>query len=192
MIGRLGEPPLPSATTKLQRNAAEGLFTKPSNFDSQRRLDVPRVDFFTGLALVGLAVGVFIGTLDMAKVERGIGPGDYPRVAAWGLLFLGALLTIQSGLKLVRRQKQPLPFPPGAFPRVFTMVLMTFAYIYLMPYTGFVLITPVYLFLAMLFFGLRRYRLGILTSLSVTLVLFLTFRYAFQVLLPILGLFDLI
>ena len=35
-IGRLGEPPLPSATTKLQRNPApsgtDGLFTKPSSF----------------------------------------------------------------------------------------------------------------------------------------------------------------
>jgi hypothetical protein len=31
-IGRLGEPPLPSATTRLPRNAADGLFTKPSTF----------------------------------------------------------------------------------------------------------------------------------------------------------------
>jgi len=28
--GRLGEPPLPPATTKLPRNAADGLFTRPS------------------------------------------------------------------------------------------------------------------------------------------------------------------
>ena len=153
---------------------------------------MPRVDFLTGLALVGVAVGVFIGTLDMAKVARGIGPGDYPRFIAWGLLFLGATLAVQSGMKLVRREKEPLPFPPGAFLRVFSMVLMTYAYIYLMPYAGFVLITPVYLFLAMLFFGLRRYLLGAVTSIAVTLVLFVTFRYAFQVLLPVVGLFDLI
>lgn len=153
---------------------------------------MPRVDFLTGLALVGIAVGVFFGTLDMAKVERGIGPGDYPRVIAWGLLFLGATLAIQSGMKLVRRANEPLPFPPGAFLRVFTMVLLTYAYIYLMPYAGFVLITPVYLFLAMVYFGLRRYLLGAVTSIAVTLVLFLTFRYAFQVLLPVVGLFDLI
>ena len=151
-----------------------------------------RVDFFTGLALVALAVGVFVGTLDMAKVERGIGPGDYPRVVAWGLLVLGGILTIQSGLKLVRREKRPLPFPAGAFPRVSTMVLMTAAYIYLMPLTGFVLITPVYLFLTMVFFGLRRYLLGAVASVAVTLTLFVIFRYAFHVLLPVRGLFDLI
>jgi hypothetical protein len=153
---------------------------------------VPRVDFFTGLALIGLAVGVFIGTLDMAKVERGIGPGDYPRDVAWGLLGLGGILTVQSGMRLVRREKRSLPFPPGAFPRVFTMVAMTSAYIYLMPYTGFVLVTPVYLFLAMVFFGLRRYLLGAVVSIAVTLVLFVTFRYAFHVLLPTLGLFDVL
>jgi divalent metal cation (Fe/Co/Zn/Cd) transporter len=44
----------------------------------------------------------------------------------------------------------------------------------------------------MLFFGLRRYFVGALTSIAVTLALFLTFRYAFQVLLPIVGLFDFI
>ena len=153
---------------------------------------MPRVDFFTGLALVGIAVGVFIATLDMAKVARGIGPGDYPRFIAWGLLILGATLAVQSGKKLLQRQTEPLPFPPRAFPRVLTMVLMTYAYIHLMPYSGFVLITPVYLFLAMVFFGLRRYFLGAVTSIAVTLVLFVTFRYVFQVLLPVVGLFDLI
>ncbi|MBP1780106.1 MAG: Tripartite tricarboxylate transporter TctB family, partial [candidate division NC10 bacterium] len=74
---------------------------------------------------------------------------------------------------------------------VLAMVLMTYAYIYVMPYAGFVLTTPVYLFLAMLFFGLRRYLLGAVTSVAVTLALFVTFRYAFQVLLPVVGLFDL-
>ena len=46
--------------------------------------------------------------------------------------------------------------------------------------------------LAMVFFGLRRYLLGAVTSIAVTLALFVTFRYAFQVLLPVVGLFDLI
>ncbi len=53
-----------------------------------------------------------------------------------------------------------------------------------MPYTGFVLITPIYLLLTMIFFGLRRYLLGAVTSIAVTLILFVTFRYAFHVLLP--------
>lgn len=158
---------------------------------SSRGSGVSRVDFFTGLALLGLALGVFVGTLDLPKVERGIGPGDYPRVVAWGLLALGGTLTIHSGIKLLRKEKRRLPFPPGAFPRVFTMVLITSAYIYLMPYAGFVLITPVYLFLLMVFFGLRRYFLGAVTSIAVTLVLFLTFRYAFHVMLPT-GLFDVL
>ena len=153
---------------------------------------MPRVDFFTGLALVGVAVGVFIGTLDMAKVPRGIGPGDYPRFVAWGLLILGATLAVQSGKKLLRRQAEPLPFPPGAFPRVLVMVLMTYAYITMIPFGGFVLTTSVYLFLAMVFFGLRRYLLGAVTSIVVAVALFVTFRYVFQVLLPVAGLFDLI
>jgi hypothetical protein len=150
------------------------------------------VDFFTGLALVALAVGVFVGTLDLPQVPRGIGPGDYPRVVAWGLLLLGAALAVQSGLKLWRRQPPSLRFPLRAFPRVLLMVGMTAAYIYLMPHAGFVLLTPAYLFATMVFFGLRRYVVGAATSLIVTVALFVTFRYAFQVLLPVVGLFDLI
>jgi hypothetical protein len=153
---------------------------------------VSRVDFFTGLALVALAVGVFVGTLDLPRVERGIGPGDYPRVVAWGLLCLGGTLVVQSWVKLLRRERRALPFPPGAFRRIFSMVLMSAAYIYLMPHTGFVLITPVYLFALMVFFGLRRYVLGAVTSVAVTLALFVTFRYAFHVMLPTLGLFDVL
>jgi hypothetical protein len=153
---------------------------------------VSRVDFFTGLALVALAVGVLIGTLDMAQVERGIGPGDYPRVVAWGLLVLGGVLAVQSGRRLVGGEKPSRRFPPGAFPRVVTMVATTAAYLYLLPHAGFVLVTPVYLFLAMVFFGLRRYLLGAVTSIAVTVVLFAVFRYAFHVLLPVVGLFDVI
>jgi hypothetical protein len=153
---------------------------------------VSRVDFFTGLALVALAIGVFVGTLHLPTVARGIGPGDYPRVVAWGLLCLGGVLLIQSGMKLLREEPRALPFPRGALRRVFSMVLVSAAYIALMPYTGFVLITPVYLFVLMVFFGLRRYLLGAVASIAVTLVLFVTFRHGFQVMLPTLGLFDLL
>ncbi len=151
-----------------------------------------RIDFFTGLGLMTLAVGVYVVTLDMIQVERGIGPGDYPRVAAVGLLVLGAILAVQSGLKLLKGKTTPLVIPRPARLRVFLMVVMIFAYIWLMRWTGFVLITPVFLFVTMLFFGLRKYLLAALTSLGITLVLFVTFRYGFQVMLPVAGLFGLL
>lgn len=149
-----------------------------------------RIDLFTGLALVALAIGVYIATGDLATVKRGIGPGDYPRVAAWGLLVFGAILAAQSGLKLLRRQDTAFHFAKGTLLRMAIMVVVTFVYIQLMPLAGFVLTTPVFLFAAMLFFGVKRYLLAAVTSVAVTLACFAVFRYAFQVMLPVAGLFG--
>ncbi len=151
-----------------------------------------RIDLFTGLALVALAIGVYVATGDLATVERGIGPGDYPRVAAWGLLVFGSILALQSGIKLLRGSGSAFRFAKGTLPRMAIMVGLTFVYIQVMPIAGFVLSTPVFLFAAMLFFGVKRYLLAAVTSVAVTLACFAIFRYAFQVMLPIVGLFNVI
>jgi putative tricarboxylic transport membrane protein len=149
-----------------------------------------RIDLFTGLALVALAVGVYVATGDLATVERGIGPGDYPRVAAWGLLLFGAILAAQSALKLLRGRDSAFRFAKGTLPRMAIMVALTFVYIQVMPLAGFVLATPPFLFATMLFFGVKRYLLAAVTSVAVTVACFAIFRYAFQVMLPVAGLFD--
>ena len=151
-----------------------------------------RIDLFTGLALVALAIGVFFATGNLATVERGIGPGDYPRVAAWGLFVFGVILAAQSAWKLVRNADTPFHFPKGTLPRMAIMVVLTFVYIQVMPLAGFVLTTPFFLFATMLFFGVKRRLMAALTSVAVTLACFAVFRYGFQVMLPIVGLFGVI
>ena len=43
---------------------------------------------------------------------------------------------------------------------------LVFAYLAVMPYTGFVLVTPIFLFTAMTFFGLRKRLVGVLSSIE--------------------------
>jgi hypothetical protein len=151
-----------------------------------------RIDFFSGLGLAVLGVIVFFLTADLPKVTRGIGPGDYPRVAAMGLILFGLIMSGLNAFKLGRKgEKTASKFPKGALIRVAILVGWSMLYIIVMPYTGFVLSTPVYLFGGMLYFGLKKYRLGVITSLAVTLVIFFLFRYSFQIMLPIAGIFDM-
>jgi len=150
-----------------------------------------RIDFFTGLGLMALGTWVWIMCMDFAAAPLGLGPGDYPRVASGGLFVFGLILAVQNAAKLFKAQAAAAKIPKGALPRVAFLVGWSIAYILFMPLTGFVLATPVYLFVGMLFFGLKKYPTGIITSLAVTLVVFFLFRYSFQIMLPIVGLFDL-
>jgi len=146
-----------------------------------------KVDFFTGLALMGLSVGVHFLTQDMLKVPAGIGPGDYPRVIAVGLFVLGALLAVQSlGKPGVAARAL---YPKGAAARVCALVLMVLAYIRIMPHIGFLLSTPLFLIAAMLLFGVRRPVLVLLSGVGVTLAVYGVFYSLFQILLPRFSLF---
>jgi hypothetical protein len=148
---------------------------------------VSKVDFFTGLGLMGLSVGVYFLTQDMLKVPAGIGPGDYPRVIAVGLFVLGALLAVQSlGKPGVTARAL---YPKGAAGRVTVLILLVLAYIRIMPYLGFLLSTPLFLVVAMLLFGVRKPLPILLSGVGVTLAVYGIFYSLFQILLPKFSLF---
>ena len=68
-IGRLGEPPLPFATTKAKRNAADGPFTKPSKFQV---LPAMRAQFwvsFVGPAAIKAGSAEDLETLTQALIS---------------------------------------------------------------------------------------------------------------------------
>jgi hypothetical protein len=148
---------------------------------------VSKVDFFTGLGLMGVSVGVYVLTQDMVKVPAGIGPGDYPRVIAAGLVVLGALLAAQS---LARSEVTARAlYPRGAAGRVAALTLLVLTYVRIMPHLGFLLSTPLFLVGAMLLFGVRRPVLILLTSVGVTVAVHGIFYSLFQILLPKFSLF---
>ncbi len=145
------------------------------------------IDFWTGIGIIALGIVTIILTESMQKVPQGIGPGDYPRVIAIGLCVLGAVLAIQS-------VSNGFPRPQGGIPwnqvgRVSIMVLATFAYIQLMRYLGFLLITPFFLAATIYLYGYRKRKILVAVSIGVSAAVYFIFYSVFLVLLPRFSLF---
>jgi putative tricarboxylic transport membrane protein len=113
-----------------------------------------------------------------------------PRVLACGLILLSVLLILQ---QLLTRLPHPKEAPPDRLDsrewfRTFGLFVLTLTYTALLPWLGFLLVTPVYLVAAMLLAGARlRANTGV-TAVIVTGVIYSSFVYFFRVSLPSLSL----
>ncbi|MDR1933961.1 MAG: tripartite tricarboxylate transporter TctB family protein [Spirochaetales bacterium] len=146
-----------------------------------------RVDFGMGIGFMALAVFVFMSANQMLKVDKGIGPGDYPKVIAAGLFILGAILSIDSFLRGFPKIEVKFSWKPVARTAVF--IAVTIVYVQLMRLLGFIFLTPFYLFFAIYYFGYRKWRTMILVGILVTAGIHLVFREIFLVMLPVFRLF---
>jgi hypothetical protein len=146
-----------------------------------------RADFGMGIGFMGLAVFVFILSSQMMQVDKGIGPGDYPKVVAAGLFILGAILSVDSFLR---------GFPPlmekidlKAVRRLVIFIAVSLVYVWSMKFLGFIVATPFFLFFGIYFFGYRKWLTMALVSIGVTAAIHLIFRVLFLVMLPVFRLF---
>lgn len=140
-----------------------------------------------GLGFMVLAVLVFITANGMMKAEKGIGPGDYPKVIAVGLFILGAILSIDSFLRGFPKITEKFDSKPIA--RMLIFLVVTIAFVQLLKFLGFLFLTPFYLFFGMYYFGYRKWRAMVLVSVLVTLCIHIIFREIFFVMLPVFRLF---
>ena len=147
-------------------------------------------DFVMGGLFMALAVVWFVQANQMMKVERGIGPGEYPKIIAIGLFIVGFLQIAMniSGIKGLRGLKIKVVDWKG-LRRLAVYVAVTFVYVRLMNYLGFILLTPLYIFFACWFFGYRKHIINIIVSITTTAVIHLVFRVIFMVVLPEFRLF---
>ncbi|MDR2588086.1 MAG: tripartite tricarboxylate transporter TctB family protein [Spirochaetales bacterium] len=146
-----------------------------------------RADFVMGLGFMAAAVCVFTLASDFLKVDRGIGPGDYPRVVAAGLFILGAILSVDSFVRGFPPIEEKFNF--RAVLRLLVFIAASCAYLWLMSILGFNLVTPFFLFFGMYFFGYRKWLTMALVSVCVTAALYVIFRVIFLVMLPPFRLF---
>jgi Tripartite tricarboxylate transporter TctB family len=112
-----------------------------------------------------------------------------PRILACGLIFLSVLLILQ---QIMRQLPRPDEAPPDRLdPREWLHAVglfgLTVAYTALLPWLGFLLVTPVYLVAAMLLSGAHRGG-STVTAVIVTGVIYVSFVYFFRVSLPSLSL----
>jgi putative tricarboxylic transport membrane protein len=140
-----------------------------------------------GIGFMVLAVFVFVAASRMLTVEKGIGPGDYPKVVAAGLFILGAILSIDSFLR---------GFPPltekinkNAVRRLVVFIAVSLFYVWSMRFLGFIVATLPFLFFGMYFFGYKKRLTMIIVSIGVTAAIYVVFRLIFLVMLPTFRLF---
>ncbi|MDR1251790.1 MAG: tripartite tricarboxylate transporter TctB family protein [Treponema sp.] len=155
----------------------------------------PRADFFTGIGIVIFSAVIFTLAGRMPPpASFGLGPGGYPMLVTGVLAALGIILAIQGWLqmrravKAVRAEKdsagaKKLP-GPGELRGIAILALSFWLYIVLIKYLGYLITTPIFLFLFLLQYGDRKWLRMILVSVITTVASWVLFVHAFRIFLP--------
>jgi hypothetical protein len=131
----------------------------------------------------------------------GLGPGGYPMLVTGVLIVLGAVLSIQGWLQVRRRYAQDGASADSGeaggavapekkvislreFKGIVFLAVSFWAYITLMKYLGYLITTPVFMFLFLLQYGERKWRRMILVSLISAGLSWGLFTYLFRIFLP--------
>lgn len=150
----------------------------------------PKIDFFIGLFLVVFSAAGYLIAGTLPTAPKGLGPGDYPRVILGLLVILGGILAANALFQMKNTTgKAARHYEKGEVKHVVLLAACVAFYIKILPYFGFLLLTPVFLFAMMYLFGFRKWvemaAIGVVTTVA-TFLLFNNFLY---VLLPHFNLF---
>ena len=142
----------------------------------------PFSDLAIGIGAVALGVAVVILASGLQKVKLGIGPGGFPRFIGAALILLGA---VQLGKTLKNGVAAPAVHPDKKALLLFlSAVAACFLYVAVVPAVGFLLATPVLLFVMLLLYGNRRYLFCAALSVAVTVCVWALFTKVFLIFLP--------
>jgi len=142
-------------------------------------------DFLIGLFVVALSIVFFVQANAMPKAELGIGPGDYPKVICYVLFALGFILAIRTvveckGIPMIDFKNINKRY----LLRAGIMVLMSYVYYKFVKKVGFLLMTPVYLYMSELLFGYKKKIKGAIITVIFTTGIYFLFTKVFLVILP--------
>ena len=142
-------------------------------------------DFWIAVGVLFVSIFLFINADKMPKSARGIGPGDYPKIICIVLIILCGLQIIRllfecKGLPLIDFKKINLVY----LGRAFAMILLSWLYYTFLKQIGFLILTPIYLFISFILFGYRKWIRGIIYSVAFSTAVYFLFVKVFLVLLP--------
>jgi hypothetical protein len=155
----------------------------------------PRADFFTGVGIVIFSAAMFAVAGRMSPpASFGLGPGGYPMLVTGVLVALGTILAIQGWLE-IRRAARAGSSAPGTVPKknlfvprelrnIAILALSFWLYVFLIKYLGYLITTPIFLFLFLLQYGDRKWLRMILVSVITTAASWALFVYVFRIFLP--------
>jgi hypothetical protein len=150
----------------------------------------PKIDFFIGLFLMAFSSAGYYIANKLPAAKKGLGPGDYPKVILGLLFILGLIL---AGYAFYQFKKTTptgkKKFEKGEVRQVFLLAACVALYIKLLFYFGFLLLTPVIMFVMMYLFGLRKWIKMVVISIATSVITFVIFNNFLYVLLPRFNLF---
>jgi putative tricarboxylic transport membrane protein len=146
---------------------------------------VRKADIITGIFLMVLAAGVMIeaGTYAHRGVQiEYFGPAFFPRILAIALILCAGLLVINALRKQALRRVEFID--RRGFGRLALAIAVGIVYWLAVDYTGFLIGSPIFLFVLMTVLGARSWLQRIVTSLAAPLALWAIFEYFLVISLP--------
>lgn len=132
------------------------------------------------LAFIGIAVLIMAKDLSAPVIEHDPGPRFFPSIAAAGLIICGLFISAQP-------QKRTEPFlTPEGWRRMGWMAVLLIGYTLGLIYLGFLIITPIALYITMRMMGQpkSKYLTTVVVSLAVTFIVHYVFQELLMVILP--------
>jgi hypothetical protein len=151
---------------------------------------VKKADIFVGLLIFFISVAVFVMTQQfVGKVYTGYGPDRFPRFLAIIWSILGIMLIINA----VRNRffEEDMKITAYGLVRVSAVLGLTIAALVAMNYIGFIPATMAYIFLIMSYLKEKSWTGRVITSIGVTMGIYLIFKYVMVIPLPEFILFEI-
>ncbi|MFZ7103859.1 MAG: tripartite tricarboxylate transporter TctB family protein [Peptococcaceae bacterium] len=132
-------------------------------------------DLTAGIILLGVSCFGLIYAGQIPNDEVGLSPGFFPTFLFSGLLLCGGILLWQGW-----QRTEKVPIPSCKYKRIFSMLVLLFAYILLIQVIYFRAATFLFIIFTMYFLGMRRPVLLVLVSASTTFIIYWLFVYVFK------------
>jgi len=139
-----------------------------------------------------ISMTIYILTYQFPKQTVALSPKVFPQFVSACLFILSLVLLIQgiTGIKKESEQKKvKLALNNIFLLKILTMIILAFFYLRILPLTGYIISTPLFLAGSMLLFNEKRWFLIVPVSIVATALLYILFRIVFKIPLPRFNLF---
>ncbi|WP_409968813.1 tripartite tricarboxylate transporter TctB family protein [Bengtsoniella intestinalis] len=139
-------------------------------------------DIIISLGATALGIWIYWLSQDLLTATLGLGANGWPRIIGILFMLLGVsqtVMVLRGGIKVKKvdfdwKESAPLLLTVGT----------SLVYVALLKTVGFPIMTPILMFLTMLYFGYRKYVKGIILSIIIPTVIYVLFTNVFYVFLP--------
>jgi len=145
-----------------------------------------KANIISALIFMCLSVYVVATALTFKKFKNvPVGPEFFPKYLGIGLFICSGVLLVQSIYSKDESKASTISPMDKGIQRVLLGLLIMVAYLYLWPALGFLVVTPILLFLMMYLLQIRNYKLMFAIAIGVSLVIFLVFKLLLGIEMPL-------